>query len=416
MGARKLTQLRVDSAKAGTDQNGTHKRTEIPDAVCRGLYLIVQPSGVKSWAVRYRCAGDGKPRKLTLDRTDDGTLLGLAAARVAASQVMLLVSQGLDPAADKRATRALAAEQEAKLSADTIAVLFDEFLTLQKRKLRPNTLLSYSSIGRRFIVPTWGTKLITDVKKRDVLTLTEAVATDRPTTANRLFEVVRTFFGWALARDIITINPVAGLKPPATEEARQRFLNDAEIAELWTACNGSVAGAALQFMLLTGGRRTEVAEMEWREIDEAAHTWTIPAARSKNKRQHVVPLSALAWSIVSRMPRIEGCRFVFTNSGTKPIGNFNRFTKKLDGQLSFNDWVIHDLRRSCAAGLQRLNIRTEVIELCLNHRGGSFAGVAGTYQADPLDEQRRGAMQLWSDHVAKLVKPKLVTLKKHTRG
>jgi hypothetical protein len=52
MGARKLTQLRVDSAKAGTDQNGTHKRTEIPDAVCRGLYLIVQPSGVKSWAVR----------------------------------------------------------------------------------------------------------------------------------------------------------------------------------------------------------------------------------------------------------------------------------------------------------------------------------------------------------------------------
>jgi hypothetical protein len=72
MGARKLTQLRVDSAKAGTDQNGTHKRTEIPDAVCRGLYLIVQPSGVKSWAVRYRCASDGKPCKLTLDRTDDG--------------------------------------------------------------------------------------------------------------------------------------------------------------------------------------------------------------------------------------------------------------------------------------------------------------------------------------------------------
>jgi integrase len=410
MGARKLTQLRVDAAKAGTDQNGAPRRIEIPDAVCRGLYLVVQPSGVKSWAVRYRRASDGKPCKLTLDRNDDGNLLGLATARVAASQAMLLVSQGQDPSADKRARQVLAAEQEAKLSADTIAALFAEFIRLQGRKLRPNTLLSYGSIGRRFIIPTWGAKLITDLKKRDVLTLTEAVALDRPTTANRIFEIARTFFGWAVARDIIAVNPTNGLKPPVIEKARQRYLNDAEIAELWTACNGSVTGAALQVMLLTGARRAEVSKMEWSEIDETTRTWTIPAARSKNKRQHVVPLSTSAWAIVSKQPRIEGCRFVFTNSGVKPIGNLNRFTQRLKG-LSFRDWVVHDLRRSAAAGLQRLNIRTEVIELCLNHRGGSFAGVAGTYQADPLDEQRSVALQQWADHIAKLVKPKVVNVR-----
>jgi hypothetical protein len=92
----------------------------------------------------------------------------------------------------------------------------------------------------------------------------------------------------------------------------------------------------------------------------------------------------------------------------------NRFRQKLNGQLSFKDWVVHDLRRSCAAGLQRLGIRTEVIELCLNHRGGSFAGIAGTYQADPLDDQRSAALQRWADHIAKLVKPKIV--KQHGRG
>jgi integrase len=412
MGARKLTQLRVEAAKAGTDQNGAPRRSEIPDAVCRGLYLVVQPSGVKSWAVRYRCASDGKPRKLTLDRTDDGTLLGLATARAAASQVMLLVSQGQDPAADKRARQLLAVEQEAKLSTDTIAALFAEFITLQGRKLRPNTLLSYSGIGRRFIVPAWGARLITDIKKRAVLDLVEAIATDRPTMANRVFEVVRTFFGWAQSRDIITINPVAKLKPPAKEEERQRFLRDAEIAELWVACNGSVTGAALQFMVLTGARRTEVSEMEWSEIDETTHTWTLPASRSKNRRSYTVPLSTLAWTIISKQPRVKDSRYVFTNSGTKPIGNFNRFKKKLNGQLSFGDWVIHDLRRSCAAGLQRLNIRSEIIELALNHRGGVFAGVAGTYQADPLDEQRGVALQQWADHIAKLIAPKLVKLEK----
>jgi integrase len=407
MGAQRLTQLRVGNAKPKV-VDGKPIRIEIPDAVCRGLYLVVQPSGVKSWAVRYRRCSDDQTRKLTLERDGGGALLGLATARSAASQVMLLVSQGQDPAGDKRATRALAAEQEARLSADTIAALFAEFITLQGRKLRPNTLRSYSGIGRHFIVPAWGGRLIADIKKRDVLTLTEAVAIDRPTTANRVFEVARTFFSWAVARDIIAVNPVAGLKPPATEEVRQRFLSDTEIAELWTASNGSVAGAALQFMLLTGARRTEVSAMEWSEIDETARVWTLPAARSKNKRQHVVPLSSLAWAIISKQPRIEGCRFVFTNSGTKPIGNFNRLVQKLNKQLSFKDWVIHDLRRSCAAGLQRLNVRTEVIELCLNHRGGSFAGVAGTHQADPLDDQRSAAMQQWSDHIAKLVKPKLV--------
>jgi integrase len=406
MCAQRLTQLRVDNAKPRV-VGGKPIRTEIPDAVCRGLYLVVQPSGVKSYAVRYRRASDDQTRKLTLDRADDGTLLGLAAARVAASQVMLLVSQGQDPAADKAATKALAIEQEATLSADTVQHLFNKFITLQGRKLRPNTLLSYSSIGRRFIVPAWGAKLITDIKKRHILDLVEAIASDRPTTANRVFEVVRTFFSWAVARDIIAVNPVDGLKPPATEEVRQRFLKDEEIAELWTACNGSVIGAALQFMLLTGARRTEVAEMEWTEIDEAA--------RSKNKRQNVVPLSTLAWAIISKQPRIKDCRYVFTNSGVKPVGNFNRFTQKLEGQLSFNDWVIHDLRRSCAAGMQRLKIRTEVIELCLNHRGGSFAGIAGTYQADPLDDQRGDALQQWADHIAKLVKPKLVKPKGNAR-
>jgi integrase len=408
--ARKLTAVAIENAKPKC-VDGAPVRTEIPDRGCPGLFLIVQPSGLKSWAVRYRIAG--RSRKLTLD---GGGALTLAAARAAATEALHQVELGVDPAAAKQAAKATTAEQEALRAQDGVAKLFTQFIELYaKRKLKPETLRQYESVGRRFIMPTWRGRTVHDVKKREVIDLTDKIAVDRPYMANRVLEVIHKFFAWLVARDVITVNPAAGIATPGVEQARERYLNDGEIAALWAACeHDAIFGAAVRLLILTGCRRNEVAEMTWAEIDADARVWTLPAERSKNKKPHVVPLSPLASRIIGGVPRIAGCPYVFSTTGKGPIANFDQFKKRLDARLNLEPWRIHDLRRSCASGLQRLGVRLEVTESVLGHRSGSFRGIVRVYQRHDFADEKRAALERWSDHIESITtgKPgKVIRLK-----
>jgi integrase len=414
MMARKMTALSVENAKPKL-RSGVPVRTEIPDH--DGLYLIVQPSGVKSWAVRYRVKG--KSRKLTLD--GNGAFLSLAAARAAATQALHQIEQGVDPIAEKRKAKATSAEQEALRAEDGVPKLFNDFIELHaKRKLRPNTLAQYESIGRRFILPPWRDRTVHDIRKRDIIAVIDPIAVDRPIMANRTQEVGHKFFEWLVARDVLAANPFAGLAMPGVERQRERFLNDSEVAQLWAACEGDpIFGAAIRVMLLTGCRRSEVAEMTWNEIDTDARVWTIPAARSKNRKPHTVPLSTLAWTVINAAPRIKGSDHVFSTNGKGPIANFHHVKDRLDAKLNFAEpWVVHDLRRTVASGLQRLGVRLEVTESVLGHRSGSLRGIVLVYQRHDYAEEKADALQRWADHIEQLItgKPGKVVTFKGRRG
>lgn len=209
--ARKLTAIAVDNAKPKKGEDGKIERKEISDGGS-GLYLIVQPSGAKSWAVRYRIAG--KSKKHTLG---DGVFLSLAAARVAATQALEQIDQGADPTVEKRKAKATSAEQEALRAQDGVPKLFNDFIELHaKRKLRANTLAQYQSIGRRFIVPPWRDRTVHDIRKRDIIAMIDPIAVDRPIMANRTQEVGHKFFEWLVARDVIAANPFAALPCPVS--------------------------------------------------------------------------------------------------------------------------------------------------------------------------------------------------------
>jgi integrase len=197
---------------------------------------------------------------------------------------------------------------------------------------------------------------------------------------------------------------------PGAPPARERTLTDAEIVAFWRACNtiGSPFGPLFQIMLLTGVRLREAANMVCSELS-ADGVWTIPGSRTKNHRPLSLALPPLAQQIIAGVPNIAGAAYLFTTNGRTPVSGFSKAKRQLDAAITktAGDAVpayrLHDLRRTAASGMQRLGIRSEVIERTLNHVSGSFRGVTGIYQRDPLTDDVRDALARWATHLAGLV-------------
>ncbi len=395
-------------------------RREVPDAGNRsikGLYFVIQPSGARSWALRYRY-GD-RPRKMTLGSYP---AFGLADAREAAGAMLRVLADGRDPAGEKR-------QAKASFTANMIESLLDEFYRRHVvAKNRASTAAESQRLIETRVKPAWKGRRIQDISRRDVLALLDTIADGgAPITANRVLALVRKFFNWAVERGIIDATPCAHLKPPARETSRDRVLTDDELRLVWLAANriGWPFGPMVKLLVLTGQRREEVAGATWAEFDLDGAMWVIAKERVKNGRSHAVPLSAPVIDILSGLPVIEGERgFILTTTGQTRISGFSRAKRQLDAAMleiakaeaaelggdpdkaTLDPWRVHDLRRTFASGCARLGQPIHVIEKTLNHQSGSFSGVAGVYQRHDFSSEKRRALDLWARHVMALVKGK----------
>ena len=394
MNTKVITPLAVKAAKPKP------QRYEIPDAGARGLYLVVQPSGSKSWAHRYPF--NGERRKDTLGSASD---LTLAAARRLVAEARHQLEQGIDPAAHRRAAHATAVEMAERHETDSVEALAALFIERHAKKRR--TWQQTEDTFRRLILPQWRGRTVHDIRRRDVIELVEGIATDRPYMANRTLATLSKFFGWCVARDILEVSPASGIDQPGQETARERVLSDDELRRLWLAAGDPPEGSfglMVKLLLLLGQRRGEVAGMRWSEIGDD-RIWRLSGARTKNGKSHQVPLASPAWSLIQAQPRFVDSDFVLTLDGRRPIIGFGRAKRRLSGKagIAADSWRLHDLRRTSASGLQRLGVRAEVIERCLNHISGIYRGVSGTYQRDLLIEETTAALERWADHVEQLV-------------
>jgi integrase len=371
-----MARLTVKSVEA---IEGAPERREIPDGLMRGLYLVVQPSGSKSWAVRYRYGG--RPRKHTIGSYP---VFDLKAARDSASKVLRAVSEGRDP------------EQR---RSGSIEDAVSQFLERHCKDYRPRSLKETERLLRLYVLKAWHGRTIDAITRADVRAMLAGIK-DAPVTANRVHSITRKLFNWAVENDIIVSSPVAGVRPPSQETSRDRVLSDAELREIWRAAPEGPFGAIIKLAILTGQRRSEVSGMEWSEI--AGDTWTLPKERTKNERQHEVPLSRQAVALLKSQMRISD-RFVFSYD-TKPFNGFSKSKARLDAACGVQNWTIHDLRRTVASGMVKLGVSLVVIEKVLNHVSGSLDGIVGVYQRHEFAEEKRAALQKWANHIEKLVK------------
>src|SRR5262249_29000237 len=151
-------------------------------------------------------------------------------------------------------------------------------------------------------------------------------------------------------------------------------------------------------------RRTEVGHMCWSEVAEDG-TWTLPAGRTKNAREHTIPLSLQARALIEACPQFADCPFVFTANGKGSVNNWDKAKARISAKagIAAESWRLHDLRRTCASGMQRLGISVPVIEKALNHVSGTFRGIVGVYQTHDYADEVRIALQRWADRVEEIV-------------
>jgi integrase len=364
------------------------------DAGVPGFGVKVTPKGRKVFIVLYRTGGAGsKLRKYTIGPYGRVTL---HQARVAAQRVFAAKLEGRDPAAEKR-------EAKRRVVADRVEDLLEAFIAQRLSKNR--SVAETSRLLRREVGKPWAGRSVHEITKRDVVEVVSAIEQrGAPGSANKTLKSIKTFLRWCVGRAVLDRSPAEGVPLPAKEVARDRVLEDTELAQVILAARkiGGPYGCIVELSALTGQRRQEVAGLRREELDLTQRIWTIPKARTKNAKAHLVHLSKQALAVLKRADQRKP--LVLSPLGTKTFQNFTHAKRLLDQLSGVTGWRLHDLRRTCVSGMARLGVAPHVADKILDHQTGTISGVAAVYQRHEFLAERRAALDLWGAHVAKLIK------------
>lgn len=387
-GHNNKVKLTVNAIKAVKDRG---EDIILWDTEINGFGVKVSPKGRCSFFLYYR----------TIENVQRKFGIGVypATKPEEARRIALLrkaeVSAGGDPSGDRKSSRAGA-------GTGTITEYFEPFL---KSKAHLSSKGEMERVFRKDILPAIGSKRIESVTKQDVTALLDRVQKRAPVVARQVRAHLSSFYGWALPRlPNGAINPVLGAVKIPAPAARERELTEEELRALWSVLGTERAPwkDAIRLMILSGQRREEVLGADWREIDLAKATWTIPTKRVKNKKTQIVPLAPAVVGLFEATSHRVGRVFPKTSQTSRPAA---RIRAKLEAHLGrpVDRWRWHDFRRTVATGMQRLGVRLEVTEAVLNHIGGSRSGVVGIYQVHDWAEEKRAALDAWAREVSRIV-------------
>jgi integrase len=280
-----------------------------------------------------------------------------------------------------------------------LAAVIEEWLGSWRQGKADNSVKAIESQIKVDVLPAWGTRYVTGITKRDVLALTDSITARAPVRARRVFATLRTFFDWCLQREIITVDPMAGLKRKnvGSEEARDRVLTDGELGKLMAHIRGTNHYTphlvATHLLVLTAARTDMIASMRWDEIN--GEVISFPAERMKNGQPFDLPITPQMRTVLDGIPRIHGCPFVFG----KALKSWDKAKAKIDAATGLVDWQFRDIRRTVSTGMQRLGISEDVIDAVQAH---AKAGIKRVYQRHKYAAEKRAALEAWGDWVSVL--------------
>lgn len=359
------------------------KRKLVYDALVPGLAVRVTDKRAKAFVLVSRFPGS--PNATTRSLGLVGSLT-LEAARIRAREWLALVAQGRDPS-----------QVAAQAEANTVKAICEEWFARRGRDHR-SAVQSRSRLDR-LVYPSLGSMPIADIRRSDVVRLHDRVSeANGPIVANRVVTLLGAIFAWWEVRSDDWRSPVRrGMTTP--EEARDRVLTDDELRRIWAATDPEASNlqpafaSFIRFLLLTGCRRSEAAELRWSEL--TGDSWTLPAARNKTGVEFVRPLSQAALAIIASQPRSG--EFVFGR-----LGSIGRGKAQLDRAAGVSGYVTHDLRRTARSLMSRAGISSDHAERCLGH---VLPGIRATYDRHSFVPEMKIAYEKLSALLAGIVSP-----------
>ncbi len=355
-----------------------------------GLYLDVQPSGTRSWVQRLVIRG--RRRELGLGGFP---LVPLKDARAQALANRRLARAGGDPLAEKRRLKSM----------PTYAAAAEAVLAQMRPGWRnPKYGKDWLSSMARFAFPRLGKLPVSEVTSADVVEALRSVWHERPATARRVRQRIGTVMEWAVAMNYRDdnpcdrIGPVLGPQQDLVQHMPALPHRDAAAAVEKVRASKALPAVklAFEFLLLTAARSGEVRGAQWGEIDTADHVWTVPATRTKAKREHRVPLSRRAEQILDAARATgNGGPLVFPSARGKRLNNMALSGLLKDLEIGAVPHGFRSTFRDWAA--EETNHPREVVEAALAHVVQNK--VEAAYARSDLFERRRQLMDDWAAYL-----------------
>ena len=370
-------------------------RTDYRDELLPGFFLRVTPQGTRTFGIVYTTR-DGRLRRCTLGPVGPVGPVGLSEARARAKRLRGAVAQGEDPHGDQMKAK------RQRLTAASVEDLVEAFLASKEALAwRPKTRQEFARILRVEVVPALGHLKPEEVKRGEIRALVDRLSDRAPVMANRVFEVTRRLYTWAIGKDLVETSPCVGLSKPSPETQRDRVLTEDEIRAVWAGCDvePGIIADAFRLMLVTAQRRGEVLSMRWQDVDGS--WWTIPAELAKNGLAHRVPLSRQALAILERLRKRAKGPWVFPSPTTdRPIENPQKAAERLRERSKVPDLRLHDLRRTAASLMIGMGISRLTVKKILNH---AERDVTAVYDRHSYDPEKRTALEAWGRRLEAVV-------------
>jgi len=370
-----------------------------------GLYLKIGKGGGASWIYRFRWSG--KLRDMGLGSYADTSL---SEAREIASEQRKLVKQGIDPLA--------AREQKTEVEAGPITFTHcaARYIQSHRRSWRnAKHARQWVSTLKTYVRPVIGNLPVEDVTTQDILKILAPIWTVKNETAKRVQGRIENILDFAAAHEYRDpVNPArwrGHLDKLLAKPSRVQKVNHhpampyEQVAAFMDLIQGysSMSSKALQFLILTATRTSEVLNAEWHEVDIAKKTWRIPAERMKANREHRVPLSSQAMDLLLCLPRVKGNNHIFPGmKAGRSLSNMSllQFMRGLgygtNGEQG--NYVPHGFRSSFRDWTGEVtSYPRDVAEMALAHTIENK--VEAAYRRGDLFEKRRAMMQEWADFI-----------------
>jgi integrase len=392
--AGNLTARRVETAKPGKYSDGGN------------LYLIVSPTGSRKWVLRFTWRGRAKEMGL-----GSAIAVPLANAREKAADARRRIAQGINPIEERKRDSGIPTFGE---MADSVRETLVAGFRNEKHKAQwKMTLETYAA-------PLWG-KPVDTITTDDVLAVLKPIWTAKPETASRLRGRIEKVLDAAKAKGFREgENPARWRghldhllpKRPKLSRGHHAAMPYEEVAGFIATLrkSDSLAAQALELCILTAARSGEILGMRWNEVDLDKKIWTVPANRMKAGREHRVPLSSHAVSILRKLHKVKSGDFVFPGQArNKPLSNMAM--EMVLRRMKLENVTVHGFRSSFRDWAGNVSsFPREVVETALSHVIGDKAEQA--YRRGDALEKRRKLMEAWASYCEPKVRSNVVTLAK----